>query len=163
MILDERGFQGFIEWTQRSKELLRAFGNPPSLTSEDEWQEWGASLGNMNGFPIYPSPYRYKDWRQWVQDLNRTVELPQFTPWAMIPNLAKTGAFSVNILTTYYKPTPTAGTLTLNGALPTGWTFVSPTLSHAGAVLSGPNPISFTVSYPTGFAYTSNTFTVQGI
>lgn len=161
MILDERGFDAFMPWAQRAKDLMSVFGNPPSPASEDQWQHWGASLGLMPTFPLFPSPYHFEDWREWVRGLNRVVSPAQFTPWTPIPDLAETGVFSLDILTLFYLTIP--GTLTLNGALPTGWSFVSPNLSHAGAVLSGPTPISFTVSYPSGLAYTSNTFTVQGL
>lgn len=150
-----------MPWAQRAKEFLRVFGNPPSPTGEDQWQDWGASLGMLPTFPLFPSPYQFKDWREWVQQLNRVVSPAFFTPWVTIPNFAETGVFSVDILTLFYLTTP--GTLTINGALTGGWTFVSPNLSHAGAVPSGPDAISFTVSYPSGLAYTSNTVTVTGL
>lgn len=73
MILDERGFDNFIPWAQRAKDLLRAFGNPPSPTTEERWQEWGVALGLMASMPIIPVAMSYENWREWVQALNRTV------------------------------------------------------------------------------------------
>lgn len=165
MILDERGFDAFMPWAQRAREFLNAYGNPPSPTTEEDWQFWGARLGDLPGLAgqLIPSPYTYQEWRQWVQDLNQSVNPSTLIPWSAIPNFAKNGAFSVNIFTTYYALPSTGVTLTVVGSLPTGWTFVSPNLAHAGAVLSGPNSISFTASYSNGLRYPSNTFTVQGI
>lgn len=75
MILDERGFDTFVSWAERAKEFLRAYGNPPSPTNEDDWRHWGSELGLLPGFPNFPSPYQYDDWREWVQALNRTVQV----------------------------------------------------------------------------------------
>jgi hypothetical protein len=162
LILDERTFDQFVPWAQRAKEFLQPFGNPPSPTTEDDWQRWGAELGMLPTLSTIPSPYFFRDWKSYVVALNQAVNLTNFQAWSTIPALAKNGAFSLNVFTYFVLPS-SGWTLTLNGSLPTGWSFASPTLSHAGAVLSGPNSISFTATLSSGLAYTSNTFTVQGI
>ena len=164
MILDERTFDSFVPWAQRAKEFLQPFGNPPAPSTEEDWRHWGAQLGllvNLSAQTL-PSPYFFNDWKSYVIALNQAVNLSTFLAWSDIPNFAKNGAFTVNVFSFFVLPS-TGWTLTLNGALPTGWTFVSPNLAHAGAVLSGPNPISFTATFSNGLAYPSNTFTVQGI
>jgi hypothetical protein len=164
LILDERAFDEFVPWAQRAKAFLQPFGNPPSPTTEDDWQRWGAELGllpSLSGQTI-PSPYFFDDWKSYVVALNQAVNVISFQAWSTLPALAKNGAFSVNVFTYFVLPS-SGWTLTLNGSLPTGWAFASPTLSHSGAVVAGPNPISFTAKFSNGLAYTSNTFTVQGI
>jgi hypothetical protein len=163
LILDERGFDSFMTWAQRAKEFLQVYGDPPSPLGENLWREWGASLGLLSGIGVTPSPYVYSDWRRYVRALNLVVNPQLFRAWSTIPNFAKNGAFSVNVFTSYFVLPSTGWTLTLVGSLPTGWTFVSPNLAHAGAVLSGPNPISFKATFTNGLVYQSNTFTVQGI
>ena len=87
---------------------------------------------------------------------------PPVPTWSVIPNqIALTASFSVNVKTTYL--TPTVGpTVTLNGSLPTGWTFDGTTLAYNGTSVGGPATLSFTASY-LGSIAPSNSFSVSGI
>ena len=82
--------------------------------------------------------------------------------WTAIPNyLNQSAVLNVNITTSFV--TPTAGTtLTLVGSLPTGWTFVDPTLSYDGSGVGGPSTISFTATNA-GLSTPGPSFSIQGV
>lgn len=96
-------------------------------------------------------------------DLNSEFPLGN-TPlpaWQTIPSFTKSAAFSINIQTAFLTP-PTGATVVVSGSLPTGWTFVDPTLSYSGTNPGAAATIHFTATFDSVPA-DSNSFTVQGV
>jgi hypothetical protein len=87
---------------------------------------------------------------------------PQPT-WTQVPNyLNQTSSFIVDIPLTFV--TPNTSTITLNGSLPTGWTWTGTDLEYNGtSVNASPTTgLYFTATY-LGVSSNSNTFSVQGV
>jgi hypothetical protein len=75
VIIDPIGYT-VTEWTDYvGSELARDGGIIPKLLDENEWQQWGSTVGSLPGIVGQhpPNPYTYDDWLSWAVAFNQVV------------------------------------------------------------------------------------------
>lgn len=77
MIIDPRGLT-VIEWTDYMTDELVGFSAPPRLDDPAEWRTWALAVCQSPRIAAFnpPSPIHFRDWREWAERFNQTVDLP---------------------------------------------------------------------------------------
>jgi hypothetical protein len=75
-MIDPRGLT-VTQWTDFMTLNLIGYSQPPRLDDPEEWQMWALLVVQSPRIASFnpPNPLEFRDWLQWAERFNQTVDL----------------------------------------------------------------------------------------